>query len=241
MNDFLTFTKGERVAIIVLAAVMFLLIAANFFVIKHKPDVNKNSLDIDSIMALHQGAIEELNARKVAEQMERVANAQKAKEENERRRNQKTKKPEFKKEIKTTEVAVIKKEIETVYLNTADTIQLMNLPEIGPYFARNITDYREKLGGYINKEQLLEIYGFDSVRYEIISPYIILDSITIRKVKVNHDDFKTLLRHPYVEYEDVKKIVNHRESKGMITNWEQYKKVVKREDVDERLRPYLEF
>ena len=86
MNDFLTFTKGERVAIIVLAAVMFLLIAANFFVIKHKPDVNKNSLDIDSIMALHQGAIEELNARKVAEQMERVANAQKAKEENERRR-----------------------------------------------------------------------------------------------------------------------------------------------------------
>lgn len=241
MNDFLTFTKGERVAIIVLAAVIFLLIAANFFVVKHKPNVNKNLHDIDSIMALHQAAIEELNNRKIAEQMERDSRIQKAKEETERRKNQKTKKPEFKKEIKTTEVAAIKKEIETVYLNTADTLQLMNLPEIGPYFARNITDYREKLGGYINKEQLLEIYGFDSVRYEIISPYIILDSVGIRKVKVNHDNFKTLLRHPYIEYEDVKKIVNHRESKGMITNWEQYKKVVKREDINEALKEYLIF
>lgn len=241
MNDFITFTKGERVAIIVLAAVIFLLIAANFFVIKHKPNVNENLLDIDSIMALHEAAIEELNNRRIAEQMEREAAIQKAKEETERRKSHKIKKPEFKKEIKITETPVTKKEIEILYLNTADTLQFMNLPEIGPYFARKITEYREKLGGYINKEQLLEIYGFDSVRYEIISPYIKVDSITIRKVRVNHDDFKTLLRHPYIEYEDVKKIVNHRESKGMITNWEQYKNVVKRDDIDERLRWYLEF
>ena len=59
MKSFLTFTKGERVAIIVLAAVIFLLIAANFFMINHKPNVNVNLLDIDSIMELHQAAIEE--------------------------------------------------------------------------------------------------------------------------------------------------------------------------------------
>ena len=240
MSDFLTFTRGERVAIIVLAAVIFLLIAANFFVIKHNPNVNENLQNLDSIMALHQTAIEELNNRKIAEQIERESRIQKAKEESEKKKSPKTKKPEFKKEIKT-ETPVIKKEIEIVHLNTADTLQLLNLPEIGPYFARNITEYREKLGGFINKEQLLEIYGFDSVRYEIISPYIILDSVAVRKVKVNHDSFKTLLRHPYIEYEDVKKIVNHRESKGMITNWEQYKKVVKRDDIDERLMLYLEF
>ena len=241
MNNFLTFTKGERVAIIVLAAVIFLLIAANFFILKYNPNVNENSLNIDSIMALHEATIDELNNRKIAEQMERDSRIQKAKEETERRKNQKTKKPEFKKEIKRTESPVIKREIEIVNLNTSDTLQLMELPEIGPYFARNITEYRDKLGGFINKEQLLEIYGFDSVRYEIISPYIILDSIEIQKVRVNYDDFKTLLRHPYIEYEDVKKIVNHRESKGMITNWNQYKKVVKRDDIKEDLKWYLEF
>lgn len=241
MNDFLTFTKGERVAIIVLAAVIFLLIAANFFVIKHKPNVNENSLDIDSIMALHETAIEELNARKLAEQLEREARIKKAKEENERIKKQKTKKPEFKKDVKPVKTETLKKEILIVNINTTDTMQLLNLPEIGPFFARNIVEYRKKLGGFIDKKQLLEIYGFDSVRYEIISPYIIIDSVAIRRLKVNHDDFKTLLRHPYIEYDDVKKIVNYRETKGMITNWEQYKKVVKRDDVDERLWLYLEF
>jgi DNA uptake protein ComE-like DNA-binding protein len=117
----------------------------------------------------------------------------------------------------------------------------MNLPEIGPFFARNIVAYREKLGGFIDKQQLLEVYGLDSSRFEIIMPYINIDSVSIRKIRINYDDFKTILSHPYIEYEDVKKIVNYRETKGMITNWEQYKKVVTRDDIEERLRLYLEF
>ena len=88
---------------------------------------------------------------------------------------------------------------------------------------------------------MLEVYGLDSSRFEIIKPYINIDSISIRKIRINHDDFKTILRHPYIEYEDVKKIVNYRETKGMITNWEQDKKVVTRDDVEEKLSLYLEF
>ena len=40
MNDFFTFTKGERTAIIVLAAVILLIIAANFFVANRPTNVN---------------------------------------------------------------------------------------------------------------------------------------------------------------------------------------------------------
>ena len=241
MNDFLTFTKGERVAIIILAAVMFLLIAANFFVTKHNPNVNKNSHDIDSIMALHEAAIEELNARKNAELKEREARAQKAREEEKRRKTQQLKKPEFKKETKAVEKNVVEKECFIVDINSADTLQLLNLPEIGPFFARNIVEYRNKLGGYIEKEQLLEVYGLDSSRYEIILPYITVEAVSVKKIRINYDDFKTILRHPYIEYDDVKKIVNHRETKGMITSWEQYKNVLKREDLNESLERYLEF
>ena len=60
MNNFLTFTKGERVAIIVLAAVIFLLIAANFFIANRPANVKNNLQNLDSIMALHEAAIEEL-------------------------------------------------------------------------------------------------------------------------------------------------------------------------------------
>ena len=237
----MTFTKGERTAIIILAAVILLIIAANFFVMNHKPNVNKSLHNLDSIIALHEEAVDDMKARELAEQMEREARNKKIREEREKKKLQKPKKPDFKKKEVKKENSVMKKEIHIVNLNTTDTLELMQLPEIGAFFARNIVDYREKLGGYIDKEQLLEVYGFDSIRLEIIAPFIDIDSVTIRKIRINYYDFKTILRHPYIEYEDVKKIVNHRESKGMIKDWETYLKVVEREDIDKRLRWYLEF
>ncbi|MBQ8760234.1 MAG: helix-hairpin-helix domain-containing protein [Bacteroidales bacterium] len=237
----MTFTKGERTAIIILAAVILLIIAANFFVMNHKPNVNKSLHNLDSIIALHEEAVDDMKARELAEQMEREARNKKIREEREKKKLQKPKKPDFKKKEVKKENSVMKKEIHIVNLNTTDTLELMQLPEIGAFFARNIVDYREKLGGYIDKEQLLEVYGFDSIRLEIIAPFINIDSVTIRKIRINYDDFKTILKHPYIEYEDVKKVVNHRESKGMIKDWETYLKVVEREDIDKRLRWYLEF
>ena len=57
------------------------------------------------------------------------------------------------------------------------------------------------------------------------------------KVDVNRDEFKTLLRHPYLSYEQVKAIVRHRESKGMLKDWEQVRKVV---GETEPLNPLME-
>ncbi len=241
MNNFLTFTKGERRAIIVLAAVMFFIIAANFFVANRPSNVNFYLHNLDSIMALQEEAIEEMNAVKAVGQLESENSIQKEKTENKRINADASRNTDFKKKDNFANKTVEKKDVKIIDVNTADTTDLINLPGIGPYFARNIVEYREKLGGFIDSKQLLEVYGLDSSRFEIISPYINIDSVSIRKIRINHDDFKTILRHPYIEYEDVKKIVNYRETKGMITNWEQYKKVVTRDDIEERLRLYLEF
>lgn len=241
MSDFMTFSKGERAAIIVLAAVILFIIAANFFMINHKPNVNKSLHNLDSIIALHEKAIDDMNARKLAEQMEREARHEKIREEREKKKIKKPNKPDFKKK-EYKENIVKKKEIAAINLNKADTSGLLQIPEIGPFFAKNIINYRERLGGFIDKEQLLEVYGFDSSRLAIITPHInIYDNLELRKINVNNDDFKTILRHPYIEYEDVKKIVNYRESKGFIKDWETYLKVVDRDNINLRLRLYLEF
>lgn len=241
MSDFMTFSKGERAAIIVLAAVILFIIAANFFMINHKPNVNKSLHNLDSIIALHEKAIDDMNARKLAEQMEREARHEKIREEREKKKIKKPNKPDFKKK-EYKENIVKKKEIAAINLNKADTSELLQIPEIGPFFAKNIINYRERLGGFIDKEQLLEVYGFDSSRLAIITPHInIYDNLELRKINVNNDDFKTILRHPYIEYEDVKKIVNYRESKGFIKDWETYLKVVDRDSINLRLRLYLEF
>ena len=46
---------------------------------------------------------------------------------------------------------------EHVVLNTADTTVLKTVPGIGPYYARKVVEYGERLGGYVSVDQLDEI------------------------------------------------------------------------------------
>ncbi len=109
-----------------------------------------------------------------------------------------------------------------VDINLADSVTFERLPRVGCYMAQRVLAYRRKLGGYLNKEQLREVKGMDSARYEAIAPYVILEGNFIPdKLDVNRSDFKTLLNHPYLDYEMVKTIVRYRESRGFIKDWRQ--------------------
>ena len=97
-----------------------------------------------------------------------------------------------------------------VNLNEADTLELQDLYGIGPYFARSIVKYRNLLGGYVNKEQLLEVRGMTDDRYQAIAPHIVLDSFNIRKININTADYKTLRRHPYIDSHIAQAIIKMR-------------------------------
>ena len=268
MKSFLTFTKGERVAIIILAAVIFLIIAANFFIANHPSNVNKHLHNLDSIIALHENAVEEYyrqqsykdaksqSRKDTKTQNYKVAETQGHKD-TKTQKHRVTKTPSKSSEFKVQSSVVPEpvegkirrfdklsdrstQSSEFIKINSTDTTDLKSLPGIGSFFAKNIVEYREKLGGFVEKKQLLEVYAFDTARMTNIENLIVIDSIEVRKIKVNSDDFKTILRHPYIEYEDVKKIINYRESKGMIKNWETYLKIVGK-DVDDRLERYVDF
>jgi hypothetical protein len=59
---------------------------------------------------------------------------------------------------------------------------------------------------------------------------------------VNRADFKTLVNHPYLSYEQVKRIFNQREKRGMIKNWAQLEALIKEEgEVNPLLEHYVKF
>ncbi len=83
-------------------------------------------------------------------------------------------------------------------LNRADSVELESLPGIGGKTARRIIRYRDRLGGYINKFQLLEIKYFDSSILLNNNIEFIIDSTAMNKMDINHCEIATLYKHPYI-------------------------------------------
>lgn len=110
------------------------------------------------------------------------------------------------------------KKTEMIEINTADTIQLKNLPGIGSSFASRIVKYRNRLGGFYTKEQLKEIYGLNQELFDKISPYIYVDVFEIKKININTSDYSTLIQNPYFTKEAVKTILQYRKKYGMFSN-----------------------
>ena len=79
------------------------------------------------------------------------------------------------------EIKEIKKRV-LVDLNSADSITLLTLYGIGPSFARRIIKYRNLLGGFYNKSQLLEVYGFDQDKLDKIEDFCEVSSSGIKKL-----------------------------------------------------------
>ena len=135
-----------------------------------------------------------------------------------------------------------KKAIPIVDLNTADSTLLVELPQIGGYTAVRIIAFRDKLGGFVEKEQLLDVKGMNEERFKTIEPYIVIGEVELLKTDVNRADFKTLVNHPYLSYEQVKRIFNQREKRGMIKNWAQLEALLNEDgEVNPLLENYVKF
>ena len=249
---FMTFSKGERIAIITIVSMIVIMLIAKYIIINNPPKRDYFKHDLDSIIARREAVLDSVRradsvAKATASSSFRAKRSvvEKSSEkfstkDNEIPRYARNDKKKHAEKKETAEKESV--EMTTIVnINTADTTLLKQLPGIGGAYAKWILNYREKLGGYCETEQLLEVYRMDTTRFNGIKNYVKIDSTFIpNKLKINSDTFKALLKHPYLEYDDVKKIVNYREQKGMITSWEQLRNVVG-DGIRPKLRYYIDY
>jgi len=129
-----------------------------------------------------------------------------------------------------------------VTLNTADTIALDAIKGVGPAFARRIFKYRERLGGFYKKEQLLEVFGLDSAKYNEIKDQVTIDWDGLRKIYINRVEFADLKGHPYLNFKQINAIIQFRKQHGNYGNIAELKKVaILSAGTVEKLAPYISF
>ena len=81
---------------------------------------------------------------------------------------------------------------------SADSAALDALPGIGPYYARQILAYRERLGFYADLTQLLDIRGMDTARLHRLADRLYIDPASIRPLDLYTMSLDSMAAHPYI-------------------------------------------
>ncbi|WP_295667735.1 helix-hairpin-helix domain-containing protein [uncultured Mucilaginibacter sp.] len=129
-----------------------------------------------------------------------------------------------------------------IELNGADSAKLTALEGIGPSFAVRIIRYRNRLGGFINKEQLKEIYGIDSLEYVGIKNHVSININKVKKININTISFDQLRIFPYLNYKQVNAIVQYRVQHGKYNSIADLRNIVLLDEgILRKIEPYLAF
>lgn len=103
-------------------------------------------------------------------------------------------------------------------INKADSIQLQAIRGIGPVLGSRIVRYRDLLGGFYCTTQLGEVYGIDSIRVLSILSQVRVDALSVKTLNINTAGFGDLLRHPYLNRDQVIAITAWRTDHGAFKN-----------------------
>jgi len=134
------------------------------------------------------------------------------------------------------------KPLVVVEINHADSAQLTEIKGIGPAFANRILKYRNRLGGFYRKTQLMEVFGLDTAKYEEIEKQVAIDASEINKININTCDFDGLKRNPYLTFKQMNAIIQYRKQHGTYKSSTDLKNVaILTDDVIRKVEPYFSY
>ena len=130
------------------------------------------------------------------------------------------------------------KATEHIVLNTADSTALTTIPGIGPYYARRIIQYGNRLGGYVSVEQLDEIDDFPTEAKQ----YLVINNPAPKKLNINQLSLNELRRHPYINFYMAKAITDYRRLHGTIKSLNELRLIKDfTPEAIKRLTPYITY
>ena len=246
-KDYLYFSPAEKIAVLILVVIIVLSFGLNVLLSSR----GREPISIpqnDSLIAAFNRLQESLEDKKVESKSYDNNSNRKSNKDSSRDNVSKSndsrgaksysEKPQYTKQEKFSTLG-------SISLNETDTAQWKKVPGIGSAYSARIIKYGNMLGGYISINQLKEVYGFNDELFDAIAPFICeedMDTDNCVKININRLEFKEILAHPYISFEQTKAIVNLRKRTGKITSTNQLAMLDEftSEDI-ERITPYIDF
>lgn len=107
------------------------------------------------------------------------------------------------------------KSYRKIDINTANLEDFQQFRGIGPSYAKRILKMREGLGGFLNIQQVGELYKLPDSTFQIMLPYLECASVPVDKININTATVDELKAHPYLRWFHAKAIVHYRETEGL--------------------------
>ena len=131
---------------------------------------------------------------------------------------------------------VNKKTESKLNINTASLEDLDKLPLIGEGRAKAIISYRDRLGGYVQLDQLLDLKCIPDSVYSLIATKIETDGQVLKYVNLNSDS----INHPYLPKQFAKMLVSYRQQHGNYQRIEDLRVLPLYDDkIIRKIAPYL--
>lgn len=128
-----------------------------------------------------------------------------------------------------------------VNINTATEKELTNLKGIySEKYAAIIVKYRNNLGGFIKKEQLLEVWNMTPETYDGFLNQVELGNTQPKQININSANIDELKIHPYIDWKTANAITKYRKANGNFKSVADVKKIhLISKDVYLKIAPYL--
>lgn len=132
--------------------------------------------------------------------------------------------------------------IRTLDINEADSFEWQLIKGIGEKLAGRIVRYRDRLGGFLDVDQIEEVYGIKPETFLAISHLLTVDKKQIRKIPINLCTEKDLAGHPYIGRKKAAILARYLKNKGHLNAITDLaaSKLFDDEELN-KIEPYLDF
>lgn len=111
-------------------------------------------------------------------------------------------------------------------INAASADDLIALYGIGPALAERILKFRDKLGGFVSMEQMVDVWGLsDEVVTELETHFEVRGTPAVKRLKINEAGFREILGFPYFNYQLTKALLAYRSLHNRIASYDDLSKI----------------